>query len=69
MTPSKVELRCKVESCKRLLAIVDENGIWLQRGGIQANFPDAETANIVCYRCSTMNVFTLPGRRPRRNMG
>jgi phage FluMu protein Com len=59
----KGELRCK--SCKTLLARVDQDGlVTIQRGGMQASFVDAQTAIIACYRCSTVNLFRLNGKKP-----
>ena len=61
----QTELRCKC--CKTLLGMMDEDGITIHRGGMQATFSDAQmlTAAIVCYRCSKVNLFTLAGKKPR----
>ena len=58
----QAELRCKF--CKTLLGMLDEDGITIQRGGMQATFSDAQTAAIVCYRCSKVNLFKLNGKTP-----
>jgi hypothetical protein len=40
----------------------DDHGLTIQRGGMQATFPDAHTVMIVCYRCSKANLFTLKAK-------
>jgi hypothetical protein len=56
------ELRCKC--CRTLLGTKDEDGLTIQRGGMQATIPGAPTVVIICYRCSKTNVFSLLDKKP-----
>jgi hypothetical protein len=62
MTPT--ELRCK--RCKTLLGVNDDdNGLVIERGGMRATIPDPPpVVVIVCYRCSTRNVFRPAKGKP-----
>ncbi len=54
---SRRELRCN--RCGILLGVLDHMGISIHRGGMEASFPDANTARIVCYRCTEVNFFDI----------
>jgi hypothetical protein len=53
------ELRCK--SCGILLAKIDDSGLNIRRGQLQATLHGDFHASIVCYRtsCRTLNVLKL----------
>jgi len=53
------ELRCK--SCGILLAKIDDSGLNIRRGDLQATLHGDFHASIVCYRtsCRTLNVLKL----------
>ena len=57
--PSPKEVRCK--SCGILLAKIDDGGMTIRRGDLQATVDGAFHASIVCYRtsCRTLNVIRL----------
>jgi RNase P subunit RPR2 len=60
---NRTELRCKC--CKTLLGTEDDDGVTIQRGGMQVTVPHPPTVTIVCYRCGHLNLFTLAaGRTP-----
>ena len=62
MNPKKDEVRCK--SCGALLAKLDETGLTIKRGDLQATVDGAFRATLVCYRprCRTLNILSLPAR-------
>ncbi|MBI3184652.1 MAG: hypothetical protein HYZ28_21150 [Myxococcales bacterium] len=53
------EVRCK--ACGILLAAVDESGLTIRRGELQATFDGEFHAALVCYRrsCRKLNVLRL----------
>lgn len=55
------DVRCK--SCGILLGRLDENGLTIRRGDLQATMDGEFRAALVCYRrrCGTLNLLTLPG--------
>lgn len=57
--PRSDEIRCK--SCGILLAKIDESGLSIRRGEMQATVHGDFHASIVCYRpsCRTLNVLRL----------
>lgn len=65
--PSPREVRCK--SCGILLAKLDDGGLTIRRGDLQATVDGEFHASIVCYRtsCKTLNVvrLTTSGRTGR----
>jgi hypothetical protein len=65
--PDSNDVRCK--SCGILLAKIDDSGLTIRRGDLQATVDGAFHASIVCYRtsCKTLNVvrLTTSGRTGR----
>lgn len=57
--PRSREVRCK--SCSILLAKIDDSGMTIRRGDLQATVDGTFHASIVCYRpsCRTLNVIRL----------
>lgn len=53
------DIRCK--GCKILLGRVDESGLTIRRGDLQATFTGDFHASLVCYRtrCRELNVLQL----------
>ncbi len=62
MNPKQDEVRCK--SCGALLAKLDETGLTIRRGDLQATMDGVFRASLVCYRpnCRTLNTLSLPAR-------
>jgi phage FluMu protein Com len=60
------EVRCK--GCSSLLGKVDESGLTIRRGELQATMVGDFHASLVCYRprCRALNVLTLSTRAPER---
>jgi hypothetical protein len=58
------EARCKV--CGALLCCLDENGLTIRRGDLQATMDGRFRATLVCYqpRCRTLNVLQVSPRPP-----
>ena len=54
------EVRCK--SCGILLAKIDDTGLSIHRGDLEANFHGAFHAALRCYRsrCRSLNVVQFP---------
>jgi hypothetical protein len=54
------EVRCK--SCGILLAKIDDTGLTIRRGDLEANFHGAFRAALRCYRsrCRSLNIVQLP---------
>jgi hypothetical protein len=64
--PDQNEIRCK--SCGILLAKIDDSGLTIRRGDMQATFDGQFHASLVCYRasCKTLNVIRVtPSNRSR----
>ena len=53
------EFRCK--SCGILLGKIDDTGLTIRRGDLEANFDGAFRASLRCYRsrCRSLNVIHL----------
>jgi phage FluMu protein Com len=53
------EFRCK--SCGILLAKIDDTGLTIRRGDLEASFDGAFRASLRCYRsrCRSLNVIRL----------
>lgn len=53
------DICCK--ACGALLAKVDETGITILRGGLQATFDGVFRATLVCYRsrCRSLNILKI----------
>lgn len=60
--PREEDFRCR--ACRILLATIDENGLTLCRGGLQATVAGDFHVSIVCYRprCRTLNVLRVRTR-------
>lgn len=56
------DIRCK--ACSILLGRLDENGLTIRRGDLQATMDGEFRATIVCYRrrCGVLNILRLPLR-------
>ena len=54
------EIRCK--SCGILLGKIDDTGLTIQRGDLEANFDGTFRASLRCYRnrCRSLNVVQFP---------
>jgi phage FluMu protein Com len=63
MNPKHDEVRCK--SCGALLAKVDETGLTIKRGDMQATVDGAFRATLVCYapRCRSLNILNISTER------
>jgi phage FluMu protein Com len=48
-------VRCR--SCRSVLAVVDEQGLTIKRGGLEVVVDGDFHASFICYRCRTLNVF------------
>jgi len=59
MNPKHDEVRCK--SCGALLAKLDETGLSIKRGDLQATLDGAFRATLVCYapRCRSLNTLNI----------
>lgn len=59
MNPKHDEFRCK--SCGTLLAKLDETGLTIKRGDLQATLDGAFRATLVCYapRCRSLNILNI----------
>jgi len=53
------DIRCK--SCGALLAKLDETGLTIKRGDLQATLDGAFRATLVCYapRCRSLNILNI----------
>lgn len=58
------EVRCK--SCGILLGKIDDTGLTIRRGDLEANFDGTFRAALRCYRsrCRSLNVVQMPLRLP-----
>jgi phage FluMu protein Com len=58
------EFRCK--SCGILLGKIDDTGLTIRRGDLEANFDGVFRASLRCYRsrCRSLNVMQLSRERP-----
>ncbi len=56
------DFRCK--ACGILLAKIDDSGLTIRRGGLQATVAGEYYASIICYRprCRTLNVLRVRTR-------
>ena len=59
MNPNHDEVRCK--SCGALLAKLDETGLTIKRGDLQATLDGVFRATLVCYapRCRSLNILNI----------
>lgn len=60
------DIRCK--GCSSLLGKLDESGLTIRRGHLQATMAGDFHASLVCYvpRCRQLNVLTLSTSSPER---
>lgn len=60
------DIRCK--GCNILLGKLDESGLTIRRGDLQATIAGDFHASLVCYRprCRQLNVLTLSTSSPER---
>ncbi len=65
MIPNHADVRCK--SCSTLLAKIDETGVTIVRGGLQATIDGIFRVTLVCYqpRCRLMNILNFSTERWR----
>lgn len=59
------DVRCK--SCNILLAKIDDAGLTIRRGDLQATLAGDVHASLVCYRprCGCLNVLTFTSKAQR----
>lgn len=59
MNPKHDDVRCK--TCSNLLARIDETGLTILRGGLQATINGTFRVTLVCYqpRCRSLNILNL----------
>ena len=65
MNPKHNEVRCKI--CKALLAKIDESGLTILRGDLQATIDGVFRAALICYRprCRSLNILNLSTEQRR----
>lgn len=65
MNPNNDEVRCK--RCGVLLAKIDETGLTILRGDLQATINGIFRATLVCYtpHCRTLNILRYPNKQQR----